>query len=182
MVNLLPAEDQTKLRVRYYTGLLSSFIFVLVGVCILGTALLMPSYFLAQSEAKSAIRALEASKESVGLYQSSGIVQQVSLLKERLKILKEYEGVQTVSLVLAELTTRVPEGVQINSTAIVFTGAGVGTITIAGKAKTRTALISFGKKIESVRIFKGASIPISNLVNETDIDFSVPFSFEVKTQ
>lgn len=182
MVNLLTAQDQMKLRVRYYTGLLSSFIFVLVGVCVLGTALLVPSYFLAKAEAASAIRALEASKESVELYQSSGIVQQVSLLKERLKILKEYEGVQTVPLVLAALTTNVPSGVQINSTSILFTSAGAGTITISGKAKTRTALISFGKKIESVRIFKGASIPISNLVNETDIDFSVPFSFDVKTQ
>lgn len=182
MVNLLTAQDQTKLRVRYYMGIVSSFIFVLVGVCVLGTALLTPSYFLAKAEAVSAIRALEVSKESVGLYQSSGIVQQVSLLKERLNILKEYESVQTVPLVLAELTTNVPNGVRINSTSILFTSAGAGTITISGKAKTRTDLISFGKKIEIVRMFKGASIPISNLVNETDIDFSVSFSFDIKTQ
>lgn len=182
MVNLLTTEDQTKLRVRYYTGLLSSFIFVLVAVCILGSALLIPSYFLAETQARSAVRALDASKESVGLYQSSGVVQQVSLLKERLKILKEYEGVQTAPLVLAELTAHVPDGVRINSISIINTGIGTGDITISGKSKTRAALISFGKRIEGVRMFKGASVPISNLVNETDIDFSIPFSFDVKTR
>lgn len=182
MVNLLPTQDQAKLRVRYYTGLASSFVFVLVGVCILGTTLLIPSYFLAETQAKSAVRALDASKESVELYQSSGVVQQVSLLKERLKILKEYEGVQTIPLVLAELTTRIPDGVRVNSISIASTGIGTGTITISGTAKTRTALIGFGKKIENVRIFKGATVPISTLVSETDLDFSIPFSFDVKTQ
>lgn len=182
MVNLLTTKDQMKLRARYYTGILSSFIFVLVGVCVLGTALLIPSYFLAEAEAKASVRALEMSQESVALYQSSGVVQQVSLLKERLMLLREYNGIQTTPRVLAELTTRVPEGVQVNSIALVFTGSGVGTISVSGKAKTRTALINFGKQIEVVRVFKGASVPISNLVNETNIDFSIPFSFDIKTQ
>ena len=95
MVNLLTTKDQMKLRARYYTGILSSFIFVLVGVCVLGTALLMPSYFLAEAEAKASVLALDTSQESGALDQSSGVVEQVSLLKERLMLLREYNGIKT---------------------------------------------------------------------------------------
>ncbi len=178
MVNLLGAKEQRELRVRYYTGLLSAAVFVLVAVCIVGIAFLTPSYFLAESEAKAAVRALDASAESVKLYQSSGIVRQVSLLKERLALLKEYERSQTTALVLSNLTTGVSDDIQIRSISLAFTGSKTGDITVSGKAKTRVALVNFGKKLEDGSLFSGAVVPISDLVNGTDLDFSIPFTFD----
>lgn len=181
MVNLLPAKEQMKLRVRYYSALATLFAFLLAGACAGGIALLMPSYFLAESEAAAAVRALDASAESVKLYQSSGTVQEISLLKERLSLLKEYEGNQAVALVLSRITADVSPDMHVSSIALSFTGPGKGSVTVSGNAKTRAALISFGKKLEDERIFSGAAVPVSELASETDIDVSMPFSFDVNS-
>ncbi|MES2134697.1 MAG: hypothetical protein V4449_00435 [Patescibacteria group bacterium] len=178
-VNLLPPKEQMNLRVRYYTALASLFVFLLVGVCIVGIALLMPSYFLAESEAGIAVRAMESSAESVKLYQSSGTVQQISLLKERISVLKEYQGDQATALVLSRITAGVADDIHVNAISLVVTSSGVGKVTVSGKANTRLALINFGKKLESERMFEGAVVPVSDLATGVDIDFSIPFTFDV---
>lgn len=179
MVNLLPLKEQMRLRARYYTALLSAGIFLLAGAFFLGTVLLLPSYFLAESEAKIAVRALNASADSVKAYQSSGIVQQISLLKERLMILGEYQRPQATALVLSGLTAAAPVDIQIRTAGLAFSGSGSGEVTVSGKAKTRAALVSFGKKLEENRIFDGVEVPLSGLVSETDLDFSLPFTFDI---
>lgn len=181
MVNLLPIQQQARLRGRYYLGLLSSFIFLLAVVFFIGAALLAPSYFLAESEAASAVRSLNASAESVKLYQSSGIVRQVSLLKERLMVLTEYQRPASTAVVLSALTGAAPSGIQIQTVTLTFTGSQGGEVVVSGKAKTRAALVNFGKKLEENNLFSDAEVPLSGLVSETNLDFSLPFTFDVGT-
>lgn len=181
MVNLLPLKDQMKLRVRYYTSLASVFVFLLVGLSVVGIALLLPSYFLAQKESDTALRELAISAESVKAYQSSGTVQQISLLKERLAILKENDQGALSALVLSRLTSDLSADIQVQSISLTFTGKGKGGVVVAGLAKTRTGLITFGKNLESERIFTGAVVPVSDLASETNLAFSIPFTFDVGT-
>ncbi|MES2014656.1 MAG: hypothetical protein V4437_02470 [Patescibacteria group bacterium] len=177
MVNLLPQSEKMKLRTFYYARLWSILALLLTVATLAGSAFLMPAYFLARGEADAATRSLAASEENAKLYAATGAMKDVSLLKERLAILKDYESDAVTELILSRLAGDASGDVGISSISVSFSSATAGKVSIAGKAKTRSSLIDFGKKLSDERIFSGVSVPVSDLVNETNLDFSIPFAF-----
>lgn len=180
MVNLLPRSDQRKLRVLYYSRLVSACFLVLAGLCIAGTLLLVPSYMSAKTRATSAQNALNESLVKTNRDVASGAGQSLLIFKERITLLKEYNRQGASSYVLSRILGVLPQGVRVTAITFVFGEEGAGKVTVLGRADTRTALIEFGKGLESERSFVGASVPISNLVNDSNIPFSLPFEFDLK--
>lgn len=180
MVNLLPHSEQRKLRVLYYARLLSACLVVLSVVCVVGTLLLIPSYLSAKARAASAQKSLGQSLVRTNQNAASGVGQSLLVFKERITLLKEYHRQPASSYVLSRILSALPSGVRITAITFVFSGEGVGKVTVLGRADTRTALIEFGKKLEAESSFIGASVPVSNLVSDSNIAFSLPFEFDLK--
>lgn len=180
MVNLLPRGEQRKLRVLYYSRLLSACFVVLAGLCVAGTLFLLPSYMSAEARAASAQNSLGQSLVKTNQNATSGVGQALLVFKERITLLKEYHRQPVSSYVLSRILSALPKGVRITAITFVFSGEGTGKVMVLGRADTRIALIEFGKGLESERSFIGASVPVSNLVSDSNIAFSLPFEFDLK--
>ncbi len=180
MVNLLPSTNQKKLRIRYFAKLATASLFLFTSVAVVGAALLVPAYVLSKNEVVATERYLDAAKKNPTL-QASGSLHEVAILKERISILNEYQGMATAGQVLARIEADVPPGVTLSGTSLTFTGKNTGTVSISGKASTRTALLSFEKTLTAERIFQGVAVPVGDLANDTNINFSLPFSFSITT-
>lgn len=180
MVNLLPRSDQRKLRVLYYSRLASACFLVLALLCVAGTLLILPSYMSAKTRALHAERSLDESLLKTNRNAASGVGQSLLVFKERITLLKEYHRQSASAYVLSRILSALPKGVRITSITFTFSGEGKGKVVVLGRADTRTALIEFGKGLENEHSFIGASVPISNLVSDSNIPFSLPFEFDLK--
>jgi hypothetical protein len=103
----------------------------------------------------------------------------MALLKERVTLLDDYGRTPTAALVLSHIAADTSAEIGVNAINITFTENGEGTANISGKAKTRAALISFGQKLQGDATFRGASIPVSDLAEDSNIDFDIPFTFSI---
>lgn len=179
MVNLLPTKERKQLRRIYFARFATVFFFLASAVTFAGSLLLAPSYFLAESNANAARKDLGISLESAASRASLDAKEKIAFLKERITILKEYQRAPASALILSHIAADASTDIGVNAISIVFTASGEGTVNVTGKAKTRTALIALGQKLQSDGAFHGASVPVSDLAGGNNIDFSIPFTFSI---
>jgi len=177
MINLLPRETQKKFTQRYYLALFSFLFFGLTIVALIGAGLLVPSYLLARSEAASAERYVGAIEETVGLKEQSGATKEVAVLAERVDILSSFENIPITAHVLSEIERALPAKVSLKAVRIQHGNPGEGAVTVTGVADSRTDLLRFSDVLKGNVFFQGVSVPIGQLVNETDVPFSFSFRF-----
>ncbi|TAJ13983.1 hypothetical protein EPO56_02580 [Patescibacteria group bacterium] len=181
MVNLLPKQEQIKLRGLYYSRLVSAFLFVLAFVCLAGAVLLIPSYIVAKEKAENAVLKLQEANMQANKEVPIKNDIELGLLKERISILQEHNRQSAIPYVLSRALDGRPSNVHITSLTFIFKGDGEGSVTLAGKADSRNALISFAENLKKESAFAGATVPVSDLVQETNIQFSLPLQFNLKT-
>ena len=177
MVNLLSNTEQKKIRTLYRARLGATLLFLSAVILFAGGILLVPSYFLAHTVADAAAKDLQTSKESAASRAASGVEEKVAILSERAILLKEFERTPTATLLLSHIETDKPGEVGVNAISVDFSLPQGGQVTVSGKAKTREALIQFGKNLQEDRAFQGAAVPVSDLASGSNIDFSIHFTF-----
>lgn len=179
MVNLLPIQEQKKLRTLYRVRLSAVLLFLLSAIVFAGGVLLVPSYFLAETGAAAAQKDLDTSLQSAAARSSSSALAKLALLKERVSLLNDYGRTPVSALILSHIAADASSDIGVNAIDITFTGSGEGKVNVSGKAKTRAALIAFGQKLQDDSAFQGASVPVSDLAGGSNIDFGIPFTFNI---
>ncbi len=178
MVNLLPKDAERTLRIEYYLRLIA-VLFILLAVSFsIGAGLLMPSYLLAKNEADESDRYLRALEESADIRESTGATRLLSILAERVRVLTDFTWEPLVPSYMEDISNLAPQGVLVDKLIIRRTAAGDGEITLSGVSSTRSALLEYGRTLNEHTDFDGVSVPVSQLVSETDIPFSLVFSFK----
>ncbi len=181
MVNLLPSQSQARLSRTYYVRLATTLLSALVVVLFLGALLLTPSYLLARDEAESAKRYLSALDESAGLRERSGALSVVAELKEVLELSKLFAEPPVTADTLSAITSHVVAGVRIQKIVFGKTEEGKTSISVAGIADTRAGLLSFAEALKADATFEGVTLPVSQLAQDTDIEFTLHFLVKNKT-
>jgi len=181
MINLLPPATQKKFTRRYYLRFFSFLFFGLALAVLIGAGLLVPSYFLARSEAVSAERYARAVEETVGLKEQSGATQETAMLAEQVKILSSFENVPVTAHALSEIERALPKNISLEAIRIQHGDSGEGTITVIGVSGSRADLLRFSEALKGNSFFNGVSVPVGQLVNETNVPFSFSFRFAIAT-
>ena len=175
-VNLIPREVQRSLALRYYMSLATMFFFLAAIAIGLGALLLVPSYLLAKNTVESSARYRAALEDTLGLKEKAGVTDAMSALGERVSVLASYDAAPRTALALAAVGRDLPEGVSVTKMSLQITDTGAGTITVAGVAKARGALVSFVDALRADPLFQSVSIPVNQLATDTDIPFSLSFA------
>ena len=181
MVNLLPVQNQTRLSRTYYIRLATTFLSVAAVVLFVGGLLLAPSYLLARDEAESAKRYLSALDESAGLRERSGALSVVAELKEGIDLSKLFAEPATTADALSAITAHVSGGLHIGKIVFGKTEEGQVSISVTGVADTRTNLLSFAESLKADAFFEGVTLPVSQLAQDADIEFTLRFVVKKKT-
>jgi len=178
MVNLLPEKIQRSLTRTYYARLLSLSIFFAALAVFASAAFLVPSYLRATAEADATTRTLQASQQALNLGAKGGTAGEFSVLTERVAILKTYMRPPEVADVLSLLTRQVPKGVSVSKITITPGDDGAGSLSLTGKADTRTDLLAYVAVLQGISAFKDVSVPVEALASEVNVDFTLSFSFD----
>ncbi|HET8575364.1 MAG TPA: PilN domain-containing protein [Candidatus Paceibacterota bacterium] len=177
MINLLPQVEKEKLRREYFLRLaviaLISLFFLLLIACVL----LMPTFLLTHSKLSITQNEAVALKHSTAGVQKAQYEAVVKQTNDRVnQLLNAPAELQMRDLVRSILGVR---GDRITLSAFVYQSAVAGSkgesarIQIQGVAKNRDELIAFQTRLQSSGHFSDVSLPISSLVSDTNIPFTM---------
>lgn len=172
MRNLLPERNRRMVRHEYYMRLGVVALLLLVGTLIVGTASLLPAHFASQ-EKLNAIE-MQAAFVEQSLAQrdevaSTGVVRMVNI--ELAALVAQQKRVRTETLLRTALAGK-PAGISISSFRF-KEGTEGGEIEIEGQAEDRDALLAFRRALEGEPNVLSVKLPISNLAQTNDINFSL---------
>lgn len=173
MANLLPQKERKRFEWEYRFRLLTILLLFLMATIVLGTVLLLPSYFVSQSKGESIGRQSELLKKTITLRE--GDVSVASLLATKQKI-NQLVDVQN-QILQTEIIQTIIQNIDTDITVDAFyytQGMGSdGEMKITGKADSRTALLSFSDRLKKESLFTRVDLPVSSLARDSDIIFSI---------
>ena len=175
MMNLLPPEEQKELgreRLRRFlvvSGLAVSLVFFS------GAILMLPAYLALEFRRAGLERNLSISKKAPLAGEVGAIEAGIRDLNFKLELWGESAPERRqVAGPVDRILKLAPAAVSVRS---IFYEASSKTnperVTLKGKAGNRAALLGFADALEKSGIFKEVHSPVSNLLKEVDVDFSL---------
>ena len=180
MINFLPPEAKTLVKHEYRIRLASVWALLLAVVAATGAGLLVPSYVLLgrQIEAlllsdagirdESKVEAYKASRQD--LVKAQALAAQLAVPRRH----------PAGSDVLRQVQDARSRSITISNFAYTYSDAGVELLRVDGVAATREALTQFSATLERNPLFLRADVPVSSLVAERDLPFTITITLAEK--
>lgn len=166
--NLLPPEQKTAIMREIYSRAIRFFACILTIVFLVHSILLLPSYFPQRLVKNELTRSLAVEHAA-----EVGIVKTQEKLAELQRILIDVEAYSResgkASLLLKTFFGLAESGVILSTVHIEENG----NVLIAGTASTRRNLLMFEKEMRRSGRFLEISSPLSNILDETDAQFTI---------
>lgn len=173
MFKLLTDEEKEKLVSEYKLRRLVIIVTFLAALFLLGIIGLFPSYIISVSREHEAQNRMEALNRELTGNSTEDINKWLQEINTKIKLFapaadsdRPYEGyVKIVSLK--------PSKVFINSLGFQKNKANQIQYSVRGIAADRRSLVEFQNNLNNSTDFKNASVPVSNLAKDSDIDFTL---------
>jgi len=182
MANLLPERNKKSIRREYLLRLLGVFLIFSAITLFLVSIFLLPSFFLSKNKAGLANEKIEFLKSYIEKISRSGITDLLIETNRKIEILglsEEKSLNEAISLIIDKKNN----SILITDFALRITEDEVKgkekSLFVGGLADNRSSLISFVESLESISGFKNIDLPVSNLAQNEDIDFSLKVEFDL---
>lgn len=167
------------MRGTYYAHL-ATLAFVALAIAFgAGSLFLLPSYFLARDHAAASERFRDAVAGTIDLKEANDIERGASRLNERLQIGNEFENAAVFEALISTLAEVSLRGITISGVSFVRRGEDA-VVELAGVSGTREELLLFAEALKASGSFATVELPVSQLVSEKNIIFSVKTNFVKK--
>lgn len=172
--NLLPPEEKNRLQLKKQTRVAiiwSGSVFLALAFF---TLLLLPSYFRSSFQEKEVLRNLRLTEESPLVTRMATIRQSIATLKQSAADIARGTKVASIfSGIISDFISALPTG--ITPTALTF-NSQKQEMKVLGFAATRNALVALQGSLRARKNISNISIPLSDLVQDTDIPFTLTFT------
>lgn len=177
MANVLTLAD----KMVYKRIRMLRFVIVLSGVVVLvsmvGIAALIPAFMHAQNVFSDAQLRAALTKSEENTTARETLNARSLLLRKQIEMLNTSYTQQSLSVLYTVLSIAKTHANDIRITRISFGLInGDETLSVAGTARTRDALDSFGRALKKDPATARADIPVSLLADSTGIEFSIPIT------
>lgn len=176
MINLVPQSFKHSVAIEYWTRVLSVGLFILSGILIASTLLLLPVYVRINSQIYTFEKAAEEALERVSQHDLSSATLVKTGTKARL--LLELRNVTKFSSIISLLQEMENPQVHIESIDLTRVDNSIGPIQLSGKALTRQSLADFRTTLLARPEIDTVLLPISNLAQDKDISFVVTITMK----
>jgi hypothetical protein len=175
MINLISQQSKKKIATQYFWRLGTVTALIVGAFLFLGTALLIPSYFIAnEKENTEVFRAaeLQNNKEFQENKELGKLVENTN------KQLERFDSIQSFAI-SHQLIQPVLDHVYEDETDIQLdtinyrVDEGVALVDIEGSAKTRDDLLRFVENLKADELFTKVDVPVSSFVKNIDISFQI---------
>lgn len=173
MLNLLqPAEKKAVQREYYMRLVVVTLIFVSLTIIVAGL-LLIPSYILTLSKESIAQEKQKSLDQMAAQQNNAALLEEMRLINTELSLLASDDTVRLPSDTIARVVELKGGDIALQSFTYTKGDAGVELV-VGGIAATRNALVSFVRTLrQETPYFTSAELPVSNLAQDQDIDFSI---------
>lgn len=169
-LNLLPPEEKFRLQYAMWTraviaigGGLSLFLIAFI-------VLLLPTLFVLKAQEPALLDALNFERRAYG-QEAPSMARDVRALNRLARLVNQHASQRVpIYTLLTETFRDTPTGVRLQEVSF---QAGRGEVAMAGFSSTRSALLEFIRALERSPRIASVSSPLSNLVRETDIAFTL---------
>lgn len=155
---------------EYWTRVITVWVVLGGTACLIVTLLLLPTYLLLSIKTSVVKEQAVVATEKVASYDVSAIELQVA--NRQAQILLKETTYPSYSGLMAEFETIAGDGVVIKDFRFSQSNT-LGTITLSGLSETRENLANFRDNLESDTRFVKVDLPISNLIKDRDLLFSM---------
>lgn len=180
MINLIPPAARRAIVREYWVRVISVWMFLVGTGFLVVAALLLPTYVLIRSQIASLTETSSGVAEKVATYDSS--VAELKRASEQAAILIN-AGTSSAPFSQYLALIKKSTGPEITIRSIDFSRATIasGAVVLTGESKTRQALASFRDALESEGTFTKVDLPISNLIKDRDVLFSMQMNIATNT-
>jgi Tfp pilus assembly protein PilN len=148
---------------------------LLSAILFFGVALMLPTYFSLLPQKTSLKYQLAITQSNPTLKEIGEIEKSINDFNEKLARFEENEKkIRAVSPRLAEVLEKRPTSIQFRSiTYKQDPRTGLEQFLIQGEARRRDDLLDFVEDLETTDILGGVDLPVTNLLKEADVDFTL---------
>jgi Tfp pilus assembly protein PilN len=176
MINLIPHKGQTALKHEYLLRVASVYGFLLAGVFLASTALIVPTYVLTSTQLSTAQDDGSSIDETrIAFDAAFGEIKVANTVMAQLR--KPQDNIAH-SDVIQEIVKVAPRGVSFTTFQMERIGTDLKEVRVQGTAENRIALSSFKTALESSPLFLQALVPIADLARNSDLPFVITITLE----
>lgn len=169
-INLLPTEEKKIVKLEETRRLILFFAGGLVGVFIIGSALLSPSFLPLYLERSELERSLRLEEEARAALKVDEVFGRIHRFESAISSVRNFTRVSPrASEILEELLAHAGSGIALDNVTVKKGGETV----LTGMAQGRRDLLQFEKNLRDSDKFQEISSPLSNIVRETNINFTL---------
>ncbi len=180
MINLLPFEERKNIEHDHKVRFVIVAIFFAIALVIVGIIFLVPSYAAVLAKMRVANDNLEGIKTTEGFKNDETLSDIIKDINSRVdKIALPEKDVSFVDNIILPLTSIKPKNLSLNEIFIARDREGKIQIQIGGISPDRETLLAFVSNLQADSTFKEVVFPISDYVQEKDIDFSINLELSI---
>ncbi len=178
MINLIPPVAKKIMARDYLTRVGTAWVFLIGTACIIIALLLLPTYVLIQVKTSLVSEQAKDATEKMASYNVSATELQTA--NRQAQILLQDPEQTTFSDFIVYLESVAGSDVVVNEFHFIRT-KNAGSAILSGVAKTRQSLADFRDVLEVDNRFVKVDLPISNLIKDRDLPFSMTLTMSTTT-
>lgn len=169
-LNLLPREDLRNISYEKLSRV-GLGIHVLIAIMIsTGAVLLLPTYFFLTFQEHDVVRQINITKQSTEIQRVEKAEAAIKAINEKVRLLSSTTLPEPAASYLTAVRTHTPANVSI--TRLSFSRKD-NTVEVQGAAETREDFLRFVAALHTDPLFQEISSPISNILKERKLTFTV---------
>jgi hypothetical protein len=179
MINLIPPAARKSVIREYWLRVAAIWMFLIGTGLLLVSVLLLPTYMQILIQMGGITKTTDDTTARVASY--DGLVAELALANTRAGVLTSNSTAEPLSVYIENIEAVSGSAVTINSYAYEMLATGEAKITLAGIAARRGDLASFRDTLSTDPQYRTVELPISNLIKERDLLFSIELTLASST-
>ena len=179
MINLLPPAARKSVVREYWLRVSAVWLFLLGTGCLIVAVLLLPTYMLIHTQINTLDSQVSASTAKASTFDVSAAA--LIQASTDAAILTQGASSTPFSHYLKLIETLAGPDITLRDVTYVKTTES-GKLTLAGQAATRQSLANFRDALEADPVFQNVNLPISSLIKDRDLLFSLDITIATTTQ
>jgi Tfp pilus assembly protein PilN len=172
-LNLLPPQEKKEIEFLRFFRLIASLGIWLTVILIIFSLILVSAFFSLDLLLDSQQELIETRKQEEKNQSLAQIEERINQANSNIsKIFLKQQGIILWTLILEELTEIIPEGLSLD---LLSSSKESRKIKLNGFSPDRDKLLVFAESLKQSSYFQDIESPLSNLIKQKDIDFTLNF-------
>jgi len=173
MANLLPKSEQDNLAHEYRLRFAAVALLLFGSLGTVALAALIPSLFLSHQKEVVIAKTFDTLSQDNTLDSKNKLEDVLVAAGKEIKALKFSSPAVSVYSLINDVIRAKSGNIKVSGIRVTKNQNGSHSIALIGQAKDRDSLVAFSKALEQEKDFTKVTVPVSNFVDSSNINYSI---------